>query len=52
MRSQKLYTKQRRIAELARRRRDPVFTALNHYIDMDWMLETYRQTRKLGRGKI
>src|SRR3990167_6054479 len=37
-----------RIAELARRSPDMVFTTLFHHVDMDWMREAYRRTRKDG----
>jgi RNA-directed DNA polymerase len=41
-------TKRRRIAELARNCPDMAFTTLAHHIDIDWLLEAYRQTRKDG----
>ena len=41
-------TKRQRIAELAREAPTTSFTSLNHYIDLDWMREAYRQTRKRG----
>ena len=41
-------TKRRRIAELARNAPDMAFTNLAHHIDIDWLLEAYRQTRKDG----
>jgi hypothetical protein len=41
-------TKQHRIAELAKRSPELVFTRLNHLIDMEWLLEAYRRTRKDG----
>jgi len=41
-------TKQQRIAELARQAPEMSFTSLSHHIDMDWMLEAYRRTRKDG----
>ncbi len=37
-----------RIAELARQSPDMVFTTLFHHVDMDWMREAYRRTRKDG----
>ncbi len=37
-----------RIAELARHRPAMVFTTLFHNIDLDWMREAYRRTRKSG----
>lgn len=39
-------TKQQRIAELARRMPNESFKSLNHYIDMEWLHEAYRRTRK------
>ena len=39
-------TKQQRIAELAKQMRGKGLTSLNHYIDMDWLREAYRRTRK------
>src|SRR6516164_1558076 len=41
-------TKQQRLAELARRSPQMGFTSLNHYLDLDWMLEAYNRTRKDG----
>jgi RNA-directed DNA polymerase len=40
--------KQHRIAELAKRSPELVFTSLAHLIDFDWLLEAYRRTRKDG----
>jgi RNA-directed DNA polymerase len=37
-----------RIAELARRRRDQPLTTLAHHIDLEWLREAYRRTRKDG----
>ena len=37
-----------RIAEQARQAPDMVFTTLFHHVDMDWMREAYRRTRKNG----
>src|SRR4029077_18391517 len=39
-------TKQIQIAELAAARPEVSFTSLNHYLDMDWMKEAYRRTRR------
>ncbi len=41
-------TRLHRIAELARRAPDMVIVTLAHYIDLAWMYEAYRQTRKDG----
>jgi group II intron reverse transcriptase/maturase len=39
-------TKLERIAKLARERPDVALTTLAHHIDVDWLREAYRQTRK------
>ena len=39
-------TKQLQIAELAAARPEESLTSLNHYLDMDWMKEAYRRTRR------
>ena len=44
--------KQKWIAEQARKHPERVFTSLHHLIDMDWMLEAYRRTRKDGAAGI
>jgi RNA-directed DNA polymerase len=41
-------TRLERIAELARRRRDQPLTTLAHHIDLEWLREAYRRTRKDG----
>jgi len=41
-----------RIAKLAKEAPDMVFTSLSHHIDMDWMTEAYRRTRKGGATGI
>ena len=46
--SQTVSTKQRRIAELARQLTGKQLTTLSHHIDLDWMREAYRRTRKDG----
>jgi len=46
--SQNVYTKQARIAELAHQMPGRTIWSLNHYLDMDWMQEACRQTRKDG----
>lgn len=48
MKSKEVCTKQSRIAELARQMPELAFTSLNHHIDMVWMREAYRRTRKNG----
>lgn len=46
MSSTNVSTKQERIAELAREHPDWVFTTLAHHIDLEWLREAYRRTRK------
>ncbi len=46
------YTKQQWIAEQAREHPERVFTSLHHLIDIDWMHEAYRRTRKDGAAGI
>lgn len=41
-------TKLERIAKLAKEAPDMAFTSLSHHIDIDWMYEAYRRTRKDG----
>lgn len=45
-------TKLQRIAELARQAPTMVFTTLAHHIDMDFLREAYRQTRKDGAAGV
>ena len=44
--SETVSTKLERIAELAQRMRGTPLTSLSHYIDLDWMHEAWRRTRK------
>ena len=46
--SETVSTKLARIADLARRMPDKPLTTLAHHIDLDWMREAYRRTRKDG----
>ncbi len=46
--SQDISTKLERIAVLAQRLRDQPLTTLAHHIDLKWMREAYRRTRKDG----
>lgn len=46
--SKSVYTKQQRIAELAKQMPDAGFTSLAYYIDLEWLKEAYRRTRKNG----
>ena len=41
-------TKQQRIAKLARLMPEKAMTSLSHHLDLDWMKEAYRRTRKDG----
>lgn len=41
-------TRQQRIAQLAKQAPQMAFTTLNHYIDLEWLKEAYRRTRKDG----
>jgi RNA-directed DNA polymerase len=43
-----VYTKQQRIAELARQMPDAGFTSLAYHIDLEWLKEAYGRTRKDG----
>jgi group II intron reverse transcriptase/maturase len=47
-----VYTKQQRIAEHARLMPDVGFTSLAYYIDLEWMREAYRLTRKDGAAGV
>lgn len=46
--STNISTKIERIAKLARQAPDMAFTTLSHHIDLDWLNEAYRRTRKDG----
>jgi len=41
-------TKQQRIAEIARQRPEERLTALNHYLDVDWLAEAFHRVRPDG----
>jgi RNA-directed DNA polymerase len=43
-----VFTKQQRIAELARQSPEMGFTSLAYFIDLIWMLEAFHRTRKDG----
>jgi RNA-directed DNA polymerase len=47
-----LSTKRQRIAELARAKRGLALSTLHHVIDLEWMKEAYRLTRKDGAPGI
>ncbi len=46
LKSGNVYTKQQRIAKLAKQMSDVSFTSLAYYIDLEWLHEAYRKTRK------
>ena len=48
MESESVYTKQQRIAELARQMPEAGFTSLAYHIDLEWLKEAYGRTRKDG----
>lgn len=52
MGSANLSTKRQRIAELARTRAGTALSTLHHVIDLEWMKEAYRLTRKDGASGI
>ena len=45
-RSENVCTKQQRIAEIARQHPTGKLTALNHYLDIEWLEEAYHRVRK------
>jgi group II intron reverse transcriptase/maturase len=47
-----VYTKQQRIAQLAKEHPEWGFTTLAHLIDQEWMHEAYAQTRKDGAAGV
>jgi len=47
-----VYTKQRRIACLARRSTEMAFTSLAYLMDIDWLKDAYRCTRKDGAAGV
>ncbi len=52
LRSGNVTTKLRRIAELARKHPARVFSSVAHAIDLDWVREAYRRTRKDGAAGV
>lgn len=46
--SETVSTKQKRIAELARQSPELAFTSLAYFMDIDWLFEAYRKTRRNG----
>ena len=47
-----VFTKQQRIASLAKRSPEMAFTTLGHHIDLAWLREAYGRTRKDGAPGI
>ena len=50
--SENVYTKQQRIAKLAKQMPDAGFTSLAYYVDLKWLKEGYRRTRKDGAAGV
>src|SRR5262245_24736558 len=51
-RTRRISTKLERIAELAKQSPQMAITSLAHHIDIDWLKEAYRRTRKDGATGI
>jgi RNA-directed DNA polymerase len=51
-RSEYVYTVQQRIAELARERPEECFTALNHYLSVDWLKAAFERVKPDGAPGI
>ena len=52
LKNQSVSTKRRRIAKLAEQSPEMSFTSLHHLIDIDWLKEAFRLTRKSGAPGI
>ncbi len=50
--SEVVSTRQQRIAELASQKLPDGITSINHHIDLTWMLEAWRRTRKDGAAGV
>ena len=50
--SESISTKLERIAKLAKQAPEMAFRSLAHYIDMEWLREAYRRTRKDGAAGV
>ena len=50
--SEKVFTKLERVAKLAKEAPDMAFTSLSHHMDLDWMIEAHRRTRKDGAAGV
>ena len=51
-RSEDISTRLQRIAQLARERRDEPLTNLAHHVDIEWLKEAFRRTRKGGASGV
>src|SRR5258708_13447120 len=51
-RSESISTRQQAIAKLAQQAPEMSFTSLNHHIDLIWLHEAYRRTRKDGAAGV
>lgn len=49
---QSVFTKQQRIAQLAKQSPQMSFTSLAYHMDLDWLLEAARRTRKSGAAGV
>lgn len=47
-----VYTKQQRIAQLAEQSPQMVFTSVAYHMDIEWLQEAYRQTKKNGAAGV
>ena len=47
-----VYTKQQRIAQLAEQSPEMVFTSLAYHMDIEWLEEAYKRTRKNGAAGV
>jgi RNA-directed DNA polymerase len=50
--SEEVYTRQRRIAQLARQMPGKALTSLNQHLDLTWLREAYGRTRKDGAAGV
>ena len=48
LKTEAVFTRQQRIAELAKQSREFAFLSLNHYLDLYWLEAAYAQARKDG----
>jgi RNA-directed DNA polymerase len=50
--SESVYTKLERVAKLAKEAPDMAFTSLSHHMDLEWLIEAHRRTRKDGAAGV